>query len=70
MKRAPLTKRAAYDRLGADWQAGQEFRPPPDWTPDVGFSDGGFTRASEFSDFFEALFGGADARAAATPTSA
>jgi len=28
-------KRTAYDRLGADWKAGQEFRPPPDW--DQGF---------------------------------
>ena len=55
-------KRTAYDRFGADWQAGQEFRPPPDWTPDVGFSDGGFTGASEFSDFFEAMFGGAGRR--------
>ncbi len=24
-------KRAAYDQLGANWQAGQDFRPPPDW---------------------------------------
>ena len=24
-------KRAAYDQLGANWQAGQEFKPPPDW---------------------------------------
>jgi len=53
-------KRAAYDRLGADWKAGQDFRPPPDWN--AGFetsSDGsapGDTAA--FSDFFEALFGG------------
>lgn len=55
-------KRTAYDRFGADWQAGQEFRPPPGWAPDVGFSDGGFTGASEFSDFFEALFGSAGRR--------
>ena len=55
-------KRAAYDRFGADWQAGQEFRPPPDWQPDVGFSGGGYTGAGEFSDFFEALFGGAGHR--------
>ena len=26
-------KRAAYDRLGQNWQAGQDFRPPPDWHP-------------------------------------
>ena len=55
-------KRAAYDRFGADWEAGQEFRPPPDWQPDVGFAGGGFTEAGEFSDFFEALFGGAGHR--------
>ena len=52
-------KRAAYDRLGADWKAGQEFRPPPDWgtgveTPGEGFYPGD---TADFSDFFEALFG-------------
>ncbi len=36
-------KRAAYDAFGADWQAGQEFRPPPDWPGDFAFSDGGFS---------------------------
>ena len=51
-------KRAAYDRFGADWKAGEEFRPPPDWRPDVGFAGGGYTGAGEFSDFFESLFGG------------
>lgn len=55
-------KRAAYDRFGADWKAGQEFRPPPDWEPDVGFTGGGYTDAGEFSDFFESLFGGAGHR--------
>src|SRR6202044_923440 len=24
-------KRAAYDQLGRDFRAGQQFRPPPDW---------------------------------------
>lgn len=24
-------KRAAYDQLGADYKAGQDFRPPPEW---------------------------------------
>ena len=55
-------KRAAYDRFGADWKAGQEFRPPPDWEPDVRFSGGGYTDAGEFSDFFESLFGAASHR--------
>jgi len=50
-------KRKAYDRFGADWKAGQEFRPPPDWQGDFDFSGGGFTDAGEFSDFFESLFG-------------
>ncbi|NTV97413.1 MAG: DnaJ domain-containing protein, partial [Thiobacillus sp.] len=50
-------KREAYDRLGAGWQAGQEFQPPPDW--DAGFAAGGreFGDGMERSDFFEALFG-------------
>jgi curved DNA-binding protein len=52
-------KRAAYDQLGANWKAGQEFRPPPDWNAGFEFSGGGFTPgdASAFSDFFESLFG-------------
>jgi len=52
-------KRAAYDQLGANWKAGQEFRPPPDWDAGFEYSGGGFTGgdASDFSDFFESLFG-------------
>jgi len=60
-------KRAAYDQLGANWKAGQDFRPPPGW--DAGFEySGGFDPGvggaggvdpSQFSDFFETLFGGA-----------
>jgi curved DNA-binding protein len=52
-------KRAAYDQLGANWQAGQEFRPPPDWDQGFEFHGGGFTgaNAEHFSDFFESLFG-------------
>ncbi|MCB1777741.1 MAG: DnaJ domain-containing protein [Candidatus Competibacteraceae bacterium] len=52
-------KRAAYDQLGSNWRAGQEFRPPPGWqerssshAPNGGFS------SRDFSDFFESLFGG------------
>jgi len=51
-------KRSAYDRLGANWKAGQEFRPPPGW--DQGFEvHGDFSTADaeRFSDFFESLFG-------------
>lgn len=48
-------KRQKYDQLGADWQAGQDFRPPPGWqTGQEGFSGGGF---EGFSDFFSTLFG-------------
>ncbi|OIR11809.1 curved DNA-binding protein [mine drainage metagenome] len=52
-------KRAAYDKLGADWKAGQDFRPPPDWNTGFEFSGGGFTGgdAAQFSDFFESLYG-------------
>jgi len=52
-------KRAAYDQLGSQWRAGQEFRPPPDWDAGFEFRGGGFTDAdaSHFSDFFETLFG-------------
>jgi len=52
-------KRAAYDQLGANWKAGQEFRPPPDWDAGFEFRGGGFTEGdtSAYSDFFESLFG-------------
>lgn len=53
-------KRKAYDQLGSNWKAGQEFRPPPGWETSFEFGGGGFTGAdsSSFSDFFESLFGG------------
>jgi len=51
-------KRAAYDQLGKDWKAGQDFRPPPDWDAGFEFSEGGFGGDSAgFSDFFDSLFG-------------
>ena len=52
-------KRASYDQLGANWQAGQDFNPPPDWDQGFESHDGGFTGADseEYSDFFESLFG-------------
>src|SRR5205814_4045927 len=31
-------KRAAYDQLGANWKAGEQFRPPPDWGSGFEFS--------------------------------
>jgi curved DNA-binding protein len=51
-------KRSAYDQLGANWKAGQEFRPPPGWQQHHEFrGGGGFGGGSAFSDFFESLFG-------------
>lgn len=51
-------KRAAYDQLGANWKAGQDFKPPPDWDAGFEFSGGlGGADASTFSDFFDSLFG-------------
>jgi curved DNA-binding protein len=63
-------KRKKYDSLGADWQGGQEFHPPPGWENiNFGFGGGGRTAGGRtggasfegmggFSDFFEAIFGG------------
>ena len=59
-------KRAAYDQLGSHWQAGQDFRPPPNWNEGFEFRGGscagGDTGA--FSDFFEQLFGQAGTHSA------
>ena len=54
-----LEKRAAYDQLGSNWQAGQDFRPPPDWNAGFEFSGDGSNDigADAFSDFFSALYG-------------
>ena len=52
-------KRQAYDQLGANWKAGQDFRPPPGWEQSVHFNAGGMGAGTGgFSDFFESLFGG------------
>lgn len=50
-------KRAAYDRLGANWKAGQDFTPPPGWDTGFEFRGGSGFSGSDFSDFFESLFG-------------
>lgn len=52
-------KRAAYDQLGEHWKTGTGNTPPPNWDAGFEFSGGNFTGAntSEFSDFFESLFG-------------
>jgi curved DNA-binding protein len=56
-------KRAAYDRLGANYKAGQEFQPPPDWANqrrDSSYFSEGFQNESgqDHSAFFDALFRG------------
>lgn len=53
-------KRAEYDQLRKyGSSAGGEFKPPPGWRSGADFSGGGFTsaEATDFSDFFESIFG-------------
>lgn len=50
-------KRAAYDVVGSQWKGGQDFQPPPDWDAGFEFSGGDAGAGTEFSDFFESLFG-------------
>ena len=52
-------KRVAYDQFGANWREGQNFEPPPNWDAGFEFRGAGYTGAdaSQFSDFFESLFG-------------
>ncbi|MBI3093419.1 MAG: DnaJ domain-containing protein [Rhodocyclales bacterium] len=52
-------KRAAYDQMGSQWKAGQDFQPPPGWDAGFEFSGGDFGAGpgGDHSDFFEALFG-------------
>lgn len=62
-------KRKAYDTLGPNWKAGQQFTPPPGWESMFGAGGRGprgGPRAGRpgpdlggFSDFFSSLFGGA-----------
>ncbi len=56
-------KRKRYDALGANWKSGQDFRPPPGFdNVRFNFSGGGDGNGfGGFSDFFEAIFGGAGA---------
>ncbi|MFN4895049.1 MAG: DnaJ C-terminal domain-containing protein [Pseudomonadota bacterium] len=54
-------KRKRYDALGANWKAGQDFRPPPGWEANgsgfqFNFGEGG-SGFTGFSDFFDAIFG-------------
>lgn len=51
--------RASYDRLGANWQNGQDFQPPPGSSGGFDFRSsgrsGGFD-GMDFGDFFEQMF--------------
>jgi curved DNA-binding protein len=58
-------KRERYDQLGANWQAGQDFRPPPGYQ-NMNYEFRGAPGGGRgfnpqdmggFSDFFESLFG-------------
>ena len=53
-------KRKRYDQLGANWQNGAEFTPPPGWgRVNVDYEDlSSVFSGGGFSDFFESLFGG------------
>jgi curved DNA-binding protein len=50
-------KRAAYDQIGSQWKAGEDFQPPPDWDAGFEFSGGEAGPDMDQSEFFEALFG-------------
>jgi curved DNA-binding protein len=57
-------KRAAYDQLGSGPRPGQDFRPPPDFGAGFEFSGAGPGEGGgDYSDFFESLFGRAQAGA-------
>ena len=53
-------KRVKYDTLGANWEQGQDFTPPPGWQGQGGGGPhveyGG--EWGNFSDFFKTIFGG------------
>lgn len=59
-------KRAAYDRMGANWKNGQDFTSPPNWNEGFEYSDNNFGGGNsgfgggyegDQSEFFESLFG-------------
>jgi curved DNA-binding protein len=53
-------RRAAYDQLGANYKAGQEFRPPPEWASRQSAGSAGFDTGdgADHSAFFEELLRG------------
>ncbi len=52
-------KRKLYDSLGSNWQHGQNFEPPPDFSSSnfKFYTSGDFSDFEGFSDFFKTLFG-------------
>ena len=59
-------KRAAYDRMGANWKNGQDFTPPPNWNEGFEYSNDNYSdghpgfgggHQGNQSEFFESLFG-------------
>ena len=61
-------RRLAYDQLGANYKAGQEFRPPPEWASRQSAGGAGFDAgdSADHSAFFEELLRSMGARGAAT----
>jgi curved DNA-binding protein len=53
-------RRAAYDEFGANYKAGQEFRPPPEWASrqSAGGADFDTGEGADHSAFFEELLRG------------
>lgn len=53
-------KKSRYDSLGANWQQGANFTPPPGFEG-FNFNQGGFSQGfsggGDFSDFFSSIFG-------------
>jgi curved DNA-binding protein len=51
-------KRVKYDQFGENWKTGQQFTPPPEWSPQQGGSFSYTTGGDEdFSEFFRQFFG-------------
>jgi len=61
-------RRLAYDQMGANYKAGQEFRPPPQWASRQAADGASFDtgNSADHSAFFEELLRSMGARGAAT----
>jgi curved DNA-binding protein len=54
-------KRAQYDQFGSNYKNGQSFTPPPGWGHQGGGREGFDGNNSNFSSFFDSMFGGGGA---------